>query len=219
MENKMNSLSKIWGGYSFPYEKIIQILAYLQKKTETKDKLKLIKLLFFADRCSLRDDATFMSSDVYFALKNGPVASTALNMLNLYEDYLNNEVLNLLKEKIIFGENKNDRIIKEDKTDYICEADIDILDFVCDTFGKFSPPDLIELTHDYPEWKIYKDYFISGMDCGRLIIIDDFLKNPKVSDSPAIQKYFNGIDPLYMDEKRLKNVKKACRENGTTNAF
>jgi hypothetical protein len=49
-------------------------------------------------------------------------------------------------------------------------------------------------------------------------VTDDFLENPDTDDSPAIQKYFNGVDPLYKDKKHLATVKKFCREFGTLNA-
>jgi hypothetical protein len=39
---------------SFNIEKIIQALAYIQRKIKITDKLKLIKILFFADRLHLR---------------------------------------------------------------------------------------------------------------------------------------------------------------------
>jgi uncharacterized phage-associated protein len=206
--------------FRFYHEKIIQILAYLQKKVETKDKLKLIKLLFFADRQYLREYVSPMSFDIYFALRNGPVASRTLNMLNLYEDYIDSQILDAIKNKIILTKNKTERIILEDKTDYISEAEIETLDFICNTFGKFDTLALIELTHDYPEWKRYKNNFIYSIDNGELIIVDDFFENPEVKDSPAIQRYFNGVDPLYMDKERLMDAKECYLENkAMKNAF
>jgi hypothetical protein len=49
----------------FNIEKIIQVLAYIQKRIDCRDKLKLIKLLFFADRTHLRKGFGLISSDIY----------------------------------------------------------------------------------------------------------------------------------------------------------
>jgi hypothetical protein len=37
--------------------------------------------------------------------------------------------------------------------------------------------------------------------------MDDFFKNPDIDNSPALQKYFNGVDLLYEEDDYLKAVK------------
>jgi uncharacterized phage-associated protein len=190
---------------TFNIEKIIQVLAYIQRKLDCTDKLKLIKLLFFSDRIHLRNYLSFISFDIYYALRNGPAASKSLNVVNKYEDFIDKENLKLLEKIDILD--KNNRIIKEKDTGYMSKVEMSVLDEACELFGNFSTSILIDITHDYPEWKRYKDLFEAGSNDGELIVIDDFFENIDVSNSPAILKYFNGIDPLYIAEDTLSDAK------------
>jgi uncharacterized phage-associated protein len=198
---------------SFNIEKIIQVLAYIQQKADCRNKLKLIKLLFFADRINLRKGYGFISLDIYYALKNGPAASKTLNIINKYEDYLVMTADNIKfydKIKII---NTTDRIIDETKTDCISEMELAFIDEVCATFGRFTVDELIEITHDYPEWKRYEYLFDTVSTDSELIVIEDFFENPDVNASTSFGKYFNGVDPLYIESDLLSIAKEAYREN------
>jgi uncharacterized phage-associated protein len=192
----------------FDYEKTIQLLAYIQKKANTTDKLALIKLLFFADRMHLRRYSSLISHDVYYALKNGPAASKTLNVLN-HSNYLESDVFKtktklLAKIQLL---NSNERIIKETSTTCLTEEEKKVVDNIVEIFGNFPVNTLIDITHDYPEWKRYEDLLNSGLTDGELVQMNDFFKNPDVSKSPALTKYFNKIDPLYEDEDFLEEMK------------
>jgi uncharacterized phage-associated protein len=198
---------------TFNIEKIIQVLAYIQKRIDCTDKLKLIKLLFFADRMHLRKYLAFISFDIYYALRNGPAASKTLNVINRYEDFLDTTPENIKfldKIKII---DKDNRIIKESNTNYMSKVEMSVLDAICEIFGNFSTNELIELTHDYPEWKRYEALFNAGTNDGELIVLDDFFENPDTEKSPALKKYFNGNDPLYSDPDFLMNAKEFYLDN------
>jgi uncharacterized phage-associated protein len=199
---------------SFNLEKIIQVLAYIQKRIACRDKLKLIKLLFFADRHYLRKYMSFISFDIYYALRNGPAASKTLNVINHYNElssYSSDDLKLLNKIEIL---NKNERIIKESATDYMSKAEMEVIDHICDIFGKFDLNVLIEITHDYPEWKRYKNLFYNeDYNSGELVVIDDFFENPNVEESPALLKYFGGKDPMYIDKDILMDVKEFYTEN------
>jgi uncharacterized phage-associated protein len=198
---------------NFNIEKIIQVLAYIQKRIDCRNKLKLIKLLFFADRINLRKGYGFISFDIYYALKNGPAASKTLNIINKYEDYLDMTPDNIKLYDKIQIINKNDRIIEETKTSYISEVEMSALDEVCKIFGRFTVDELIEITHDYPEWKRYEESFNAGITDSELIVVGDFFENPDVKKSPAFTKYFNGIDPLYTDPGLLSILKEVYLES------
>jgi uncharacterized phage-associated protein len=192
----------------FDYEKTIQLLAYIQKKANTTDKLTLIKLLFFADRMHIRRYCALISHDVYYALRNGPAASKTLNVLN-HSNYLESDIFetktNLLSKIQLI--NDKERIIKETSTNCLDKTEKQVVDTVVEIFGKFPLNVLINITHDYPEWKRYEDLLVEGLTDGELIMVDDFFKNPNITNSPALQKHFNGIDPLYEDEDFLNEMK------------
>jgi uncharacterized phage-associated protein len=199
---------------TFNIEKIIQVLAHIQRKIDCTDKLKLIKLLFFADRTHLRRYLSFISFDIYYALRNGPAASKTLNIINRYEDLVETTENLKLLEKIEIVD-RNTRIINEKSTDFMSKVEMQVLDSVCEIFGNYSTDAIVDITHDYPEWKRYEELFKTGAngDCGELIILDDFFKNPDIADSQALKTYFNGVDPLYEEEDYLKDAKDIFLEN------
>jgi len=66
---------------------------------------------------------------------------------------------------------------------------------------------LSDISHDYPEWKRYKNLFDMRLISSKPIKMDDFFRNPNINDSPAIQKYFGDADPLYENEDYLNEAK------------
>jgi uncharacterized phage-associated protein len=200
MTNGLNKYSH------FNIEKIIQVLAYIQKKTETQSKLELIKYLFFADRVNIRRHFSFISRDYYYALKLGPVASETLDVLEKHDEYLNypDNELQLL-DKIEVKDNRT-RIINETNTDLLSKNEMKSIDFVAETFNASTMP-LVELTHEYPEWKRYKELFDTRQASKLDIYIEDFFTNPDMNNSPYLTMHFGG-DPLYEDEAYLDEAKK-----------
>ena len=66
---------------------IIESLHYLLKLLNNADKLKLVKLLYFADKYHLLKYGRQISGDSYFALPYGPIPSGALDILNFDSNY------------------------------------------------------------------------------------------------------------------------------------
>jgi len=188
----------------FNIEKIIQTFFYIQSHSSAKTKLELIKFLFFADRIHIRKHYSFISLDYYVAMKYGPVASTSLDVLNKSErlDVFSDDDLKFLDNIDIL--NKADRIIKNVSNDLLSKNEMSSLDKSIELFSNLK---LVDISHDYPEWKRYKDYFQYNSNFSQPIVIDDFFSNPDIMDSPAIQKYFNSIDPLYEDIEYLNEAK------------
>lgn len=188
----------------FNIEKIVQIFFYIQKYSNTVSKLELIKLLFFADRIHIRKHFSFISLDNYVALKYGPVASNSLDVLNKQKEFFSNfpasELLFLDNIKKI---NQSKRIIKQVSNDLLSKNEMASIDKAIELF---SGKKLVEISHDYPEWKRYKELFEMQLISRHPVVIDDFFRNPDTNDSPAIQKYF-GADPLYEDDEYLQEAK------------
>jgi len=187
-------------------EKIVQIFYYIQKRAEVTSKLELIKFLFFGDRINIREHFSLISLDTYVAMKYGPVASNSLNILNKKNDRLNNFSTKELKfldnvKKI----NNEKRKIDPVGFDLLSKNEMSSLD---QSIMLFYKKRLIDISHDYPEWKRYKALFEKNDNSSKNIVMDDFFKNPNIKDSPAIKKYFGGIDPLYKDDEYLEEAKK-----------
>jgi len=192
-------------------EKIIQIFYYLQKYSKTNSKLEIIKLLFFADRINIREYYSLISLDTYVALAHGPVASIALNIINKTTEYLNNYEKNELKYlnniKII---NNSNRKINQVGTDLLSKNEMKSLD---KSIELFSGKKLVDISHDYPEWKRFKLLFDKRYISSQPIHMEDFFKNPNIDDSPALKIYFNNVDPLYKDDNILKEAKQFYLES------
>jgi hypothetical protein len=190
-------------------EKIVQVFYYIQKHTGTTDKLKLIKYLFFADRINIRKYFSLISLDTYVALVNGPAASISLDILNRNNEYLSNYPEHELKFlDYIKPVNGQTRTIKDIGCDLLSQNEMSSVDEVIKLFPqKFSTRDLVEISHDYPEWYRYKELFDNNLISARPIIVDDFFVNPKLENAPALKKYFNG-DPLYENEEYLAEAQK-----------
>ena len=190
-------------GY-FNIEKIVQTFYYIQSRSNANTKLELIKFLFFADRIHIRKHYSFISLDYYVAMKYGPVASTSLDVLNKSDrlDVFPDEDLKYLDNIGILS--KAERIIKNVSNDLLSKNEMSSLD---KSIELFSNSKLVDISHDYPEWKRYKEYFQYNPNFSQPIVIDDFFSNPDILDSPAIQKYFNSVDPLYEDIDYLNEAK------------
>jgi hypothetical protein len=199
----MNGLSK----YAFlNIEKIIQIFYYIQQRADVTSKLELIKFLFFGDRINIREHFSLISLDTYVAMKYGPVASNSLNILNKKNDRL----CNFSTKELKFLDNVKK---VDDKKRIITPVDFDLLSknemgSLDKSIMLFYDKKLIDISHDYPEWKRYKAIFEQNDNSSKNIVMDDFFKNPDIKDSPAIKKYFGGIDPLYKDDEYLEEAKK-----------
>jgi len=199
----MNSLNK----YALiNIEKIVQIFYFIQQRTNVTSKLELIKFLFFADRINIREHFSLISLDTYVAMKFGPVASNSLDVLNKE----NKRLINFSAEELKFLDNIKEidnkkRIIDPIDFDLLSKNEMISLD---KSIKLFFRKKLVDISHDYPEWKRYKAFFDKNDNSSKDIVMDDFFKNPDTNDSPAIKKYFGGIDPLYKDEEYLTEAKK-----------
>jgi uncharacterized phage-associated protein len=188
----------------FNIEKIVQVFYYIQKHSDTYSKLELIKYLFFADRINIRKHFSFISCDNYIALKFGPAASSSLNVLSKQIDFLNYPDDELKYLDNIQRKNQYKWQIEKVPNDLLSKNEMSSID---KSIELFSGKKLVEISHDYPEWKRYKELFDSKSVSSKPIVIDDFFCNPDINDSPAIQKYFGATDPLYESEEYLQEAK------------
>lgn len=131
--------------------KATQMAAWLLERTTNRRMkyLKLIKLLYIADREAIRRWAQPLTGDSYYSLPHGPVVS---------------RIQDLITEDPEFSESTywTDYISREDYDvilnssppyTHLSEAEIDLLKEVFDKFGTMSRWHLRDLTHNYPEWQ------------------------------------------------------------------
>lgn len=174
---------------AFPYchKKTTQALNFFAEKAGGKvNKLKALKLIFFADRNHFREHGRPILGDSYVAMKYGPVASGAKNIAE-HSPFANASHIKYANRFIKPEDEFFIRSVKEVDQDELSESDIDSLSWSWKVFGKMKKYDLAELTHEYPEWSRHKqsvEVFNSVQ-----MNYEEFL------DDPVHDKYFKPISP------------------------
>lgn len=185
---------------STEFKKTTQALRYLISKSD-EDKLNvllLMKLIWAADRYHLRNYASTIGGYDYRAMPHGPVNSTALDIANA-TDFLSDEQKEYGKKFVIRnGEDIYGLLSAEE--DYLAETNIEALNFAWNKLGSLDPFEVRDTTHEYPEWKKYKDFFRTGSSSLTMDILD-FFKNP---DNDTI---------FSEDIEKLENAEKVFEEN------
>jgi uncharacterized phage-associated protein len=139
----------------FNERKVAQMAAYmLKRRGGTMSHLKLIKLLYLADRSSLASYGASISGDTFYSLPNGPVLSRTLNLMagvieseaQGWESWISDRAEHQVSLRKDFDLND---------LDYLSKADITILDSIWQQFGAMSRWQLVNYTHDgnCPEWE------------------------------------------------------------------
>lgn len=182
------------------YKKITQMIDFLVKKQGVDvavPELKLIKLIWAADRYHLRKYARTVSGDIYFAMKNGPVASVAKDIAE-NSDYLSDDISNYVQAYI---KNYNGLIssLGKEEEDQFSETDVEALEFAWSKFGNMETDAIISFTHKYPEWKKHEHVERDG---GReQMDMIDFFANAIIKD-----------DPFSLPEDHIENAREIYLE-------
>lgn len=174
--------------------KITQSLGFLLALDEKRriNKLKLVKLIWAADRYHLRKYGRTVTNTEYYALPHGPVSSLTLDVIDNDEVALLPVDIEYISSHVTtWEENKNDVVLyKETGDDHLSETDKIALEFAWTTFGQKDPFDLADnITHEYPEWSKFRQHFEVDNERGRkLIDLDDFFKNPNTDAYFAVDE-------------------------------
>jgi len=183
-------------------KKITQVINYFARKAGGIDKLKLVKLIYFADKYHLRRYGRTVTGDIYFAMKLGPVPSAVLDLLN------NNIFANENSQKYFrkYVEIQKDHTIiskKEVDFEFLSESDIEAMNFVYDLFANKEAGYLVNLTHKTPE---YKKHERSVQTLNRdLMDLLDFFED---SDDPVAretQKTKEEAKQVYLENLEIEN--------------
>jgi uncharacterized phage-associated protein len=174
-------------------QKAVDALNYLIQKSSGHEinKLHLMKLVWAADRYHLRKFGRLVTGDSYVAMPRGPVASLILDIINA-DDFLSEGDLEYSKQYIeLNSSSHNVKSILISSNDSLSKSDTEALDFSWSTFGTTSRFDLVDITHQYPEWKRHEPT-LANIRTSIPMDLRDFFKNPKIEN-----------DPFEVDEKLL----------------
>ena len=113
--------------------------------------MKLIKLLYLADREALSRWGRPITTDAFVSMKHGPVLSRFLNLITEGEDPAFGETV---WSQYISEPEHFDVILKADSPgDLLSEAEDELLDATFKDFGHMNRWKLVDLVHKLPEWK------------------------------------------------------------------
>ncbi len=190
-----------------------QALNYLARKKEgTINKMKAIKLVYFADRYHIRKYGRPVVGDLYWAMKYGPVGTTSLRIANLESENLDTECFKYARNFIMHpkGDVKKESLSSKQDVDIdvFSQSDIEALEAVYKEFGDKDQFELAELTHDYPEWSKHKSSIEKGTKRVSMDYID-FFSNPKNKK----------VDFFQSDDEHLKLSKDIFIENKEAESF
>ncbi len=131
------------------------LLFFCEKSNGRIDKMKALKLVYFADRMHLRRFGRTILGGDYFGMCHGPVHSEVRDVIEKTqlndpdeESYVE-ERLKRDDNEIVVAENA--RFSRDNPA--FSDSEVDVMDEVWRIFGSFDQWLLREITHLYPEWK------------------------------------------------------------------
>lgn len=157
----------------FDVEKTIQAAAYLIKRQlgHRENYMRLIKLLYIAERTSLKERGLPICGDTMYAMERGPVMSRTLDLIK------SNDAFSDRWDRFIERIDYHVQLKSEPGNLHLCRAEIDILETVANRFREFDEWKLVDWCHDHlPEYK--KNWKTKGkVERARIrISLDDILE-------------------------------------------
>lgn len=171
----------------FNLKKWVQIINFFAKKEQETtwtsiDKLKILKLVWIADRLHLRKYWKLIVWDTYFAMKMWPVASGIKNICDKKEDFLPTNAIIYINEYIQKFENSI-RSKKDVDISQFSESNLEVLNLVYTTFWNNKWSKLVDVTHKYPEWKKFETKLKMWTISQAQMSYFDFFENTPEQDS------------------------------------
>jgi uncharacterized phage-associated protein len=189
-------------------KKSVQAINYFARKKDGNiNKMKAIKLIYFADRYHVRKYGRPVVGDEYWAMKLGPVASNTLNAANLSSDNLEQDCLEYAKEFLSHprGDTNMENVISKNEVDLkvFSQTDMEALETSFKEFGDKDQFELASLSHLYPEWLKHKNEI--GITKKKRVKMDylDFFSNPRDG----------GAQIFYLPQEHLESTRDIFIEN------
>jgi uncharacterized phage-associated protein len=134
-------------------EKAIQAAGViLRREGNTASRLRLLKLLYIADRRSLERFGRPIVGSKIVAMKNGPLHSQILDLLNgncvgesRWASYFQNQGVLV-------------QLVQQPDVGLLSRSELDLLEEVTKELSEMDDWEIVEATHRFPEWqKLYPD--------------------------------------------------------------
>lgn len=198
--------------FSFSHRKATQALNFFAAKAGGKiNKMKALKLVYFADRYHLRRYGRPVVGDEYLAMNYGPVASGTKDLAEM-SDFLGEEERRYAKRFIAPSETQLAVSSVADVEEKVfSESDREALNFAWRRFGRVDKYALSEITHAYPEWKRHEPALRSKVASRVPMNYRDFLRDPEGDADPCFElgkkdreAIASGIDEVASFQRRWR---------------
>lgn len=123
---------------------------FLARREGPMAHIKLMKLLYLADRLSMERYDVPMSDDVQCNMKNGPILSATLDLMN---GSRKSEAWSSFVSPIRNYEVTLQRNFNWEDLDELSRSDLKILDEVFAQYGSMNRWELVDFVHTLPEWE------------------------------------------------------------------
>lgn len=154
--------------FQFDREKAIQAIAYMAELgLPWLSKMKVCKLLYFADKRHLLNHGRPVLGDWYACMDHGPVPSSTYDLINevLAPNEATTDSAKLFSEFVgVDGTKKFAEFVtkKPADLDVFTPSELDALKATISELGKKHPYDLRELSHKDPAWLIPDEHRSPG---------------------------------------------------------
>ncbi len=137
--------------FRFDAYKFVNAVAYLASRCPEATKMKVSKLLYYADKDHLLNYGRPVIGDRYVKMEFGPVPSMAYNLMK-HDDRAPIEAQELFDERL---EVQGNNIVPRSDPDlrYLSASDLEALDLVISKYGRLTPAQLSKLSHREAGWK------------------------------------------------------------------
>jgi len=148
------------------FDKTINVILYILNKLGSTSKTKLMKLLFFADFEHMRKHKRPITWSTYYRLKNGPVPSYILDVINTITKQKKLPISETDKTKFMksihvtkeyWGLATFLRAIKKPDLDELSISDREIIDEIIKEHGHKNAIQLSNETHKHHAWQTEKN--------------------------------------------------------------
>lgn len=182
--------------------KIVELLLYLAHKKPRSDKYQAVKFFYLADREHLNRYGRPITSEVYFALPYGPVASKAKELLEHDRWTMRDAGLKELPfetEKVARpGPDKADLVVigspkRDVDLELFSRSDLRVFDEILKKYGHLDFDALYNLTHDHNAYKkawANRKHFKRGQMTYEDMIESDEKRASVVSDIGPVAAHF-----------------------------
>jgi uncharacterized phage-associated protein len=130
-------------------EKVFNAVAYFAGNCEGSTKMKICKLLYFADKEHLLQYGRPITGDTYVKKQYGPTPSAGLSML---QGRASTRKTALFQSKVAVHQN-DVRALSSPDLKVFSRSDLRVMEQVCKKYGHLTAAQLSDRSHREPAWK------------------------------------------------------------------